>query len=167
MKPAHTIILLFLLTIGLNAQTAPKFEHFKIDLNAPKINFFDAIEHVEIIRLEETDNSLLSSIEWYFKTPNGIAVPIRYQKPFRIALFDKNGNYQNTINRFGEGLNEYLDISSASFINGTIELFSGSSRILQRYTESGKLIETIKTKYDSHIWGGQMIPYEQGYILHQ
>ena len=106
MRLAHTLLFL-LLSVSLKGQTPPKFEHFKIDVDAPRISFFDAIEHVEIIRFEETDHSLLPKIEWYFETPLGIAVPIaEINKPNSIPLFDPKGNYLGVIEKEGPGPEE-------------------------------------------------------------
>lgn len=156
-----------LLVISLKAQTAPEFEHFKIDKEAPRISFFEAIEHIEIIRLEETDNSLLPTITRYFETPLGIAISNgKYgtDKPQYIALFDRNGNYKNVIHNQGPGPDEYKNITDAWFHNGRIELYSGFSRSIQRYTTEGEYLETIPLK--ENIWGKSMIPYQGGYLLH-
>ncbi len=149
------------------AQTSPKFERFEIDIDAPRTDFFAAIEHIEIIRLEETQNSLVPSLRWYFKTPNGFGVPIKKDTPYSIALFDVNGNYKNVINNYGRGPKEFRNISDVWFNNGKIELFSGWSRKLHRYSETGEYIETIKAGYNETINGGEMMPYKGGYIFEQ
>ncbi|NVK85217.1 MAG: 6-bladed beta-propeller [Cytophagia bacterium] len=161
MKPAHTISLLLFLTIGLNAQTAPKFEHFKIDLNAPKINFFDAIEHVEIIRLEETEKSLLSYLASYLKTPAGFSL----RDTYKMYFFDEVGNFQQTINKQGDGPEEYSIINSFWIKDEHIELFSGPSRILQHYSLEGDYLKTIPVGYEKDILAGSMIRYEGGYLF--
>ena len=153
--------------LSVSAQTPPKFERFKIDNDAPRASFFDAIEHIEIIRLEETKNSLISSWDSYFKTPNGFGVPNKDGTNFyrSIALFDDNGNYKNVISNYGRGPNEYSNISDAWFNKGKIELYSGWSRLLLRYSEDGKHIETLKAGYEKAINGQEMIPYENGYLF--
>ncbi len=105
-------IILFLLALDLQGQTPPKFERFEIDIDAPRTTFFEFIEHIEIIRLEETQNSLVPSLRWYFKTPNGFGIPIKKDTPYSIALFDSNGNYKNVIDNYGRGPNEFRNIST-------------------------------------------------------
>jgi hypothetical protein len=84
-----------------------------------------------------------------------------------VVLFDNQGNYKNVIDSNGYGPKEYLNISDAWFNNGCIELFSGHSRLIHRYTENGEHIETLKAKYDKTINGGEMIPYQNGYLAQQ
>ncbi|WP_157716208.1 6-bladed beta-propeller, partial [Roseivirga echinicomitans] len=134
---------------------------FEIDIDAPRTGFFAAIEHIEIIRLEETENSLLSSVWKYFKTPSGMGSVNEKS----VVLFDDEGNYKNAISNYGRGPKEYTSIGSVQFNNGAIELFSGGSRLINRYTEEGGYIETIKGKYSKEIWAGSAIPYKSGYIL--
>ncbi|WP_323758211.1 6-bladed beta-propeller [Roseivirga sp.] len=160
------VFLLF--TLNLTAQTPPKFEHFKIDIDAPMVNFFEAIEHIEIIRLEETEKTLLGEIEHYFKTPSGFVIPyMPINKPARLILFNEQGNYINEISKNGLGPEEYRNISDAWFKDGQIALFSGWSRRIQRYTEAGEYVESIEAKYDKSISGWAMIPYQKGYVFHQ
>ena len=156
-----------LFSLNLTAQTPPKFERFEIDIDAPRASFFEAIEHIEIIRLEENENSLISSMDRYFKTPNGFGVPNKEGTNFyrSIALFDANGDYKSVISNYGQGPNEYSNISDAWFNNGKIELYSGWSRLLLRYSADGKHIETLKAGYDKAINGQEMIPYKNGYLF--
>ncbi|PWL28349.1 hypothetical protein [uncultured Roseivirga sp.] len=53
-------------------QTDPDFEHYQIDIHGERTNLFDIIEHVEIIPLEETENSLLKLADNYFKNPSWV-----------------------------------------------------------------------------------------------
>lgn len=165
LKFSHTLLFL-LISINLWPQTPPQFDHFKIDVDAPRISFFDAIENVEIIRFEETDHSLLPKIEWYFETPLGIAVPIaEINKPNSIPLFDPKGNYLGVIEKEGPGPEEYKNITDAWFHEGVIELYSSFSRNLQRYTPQGQYIETKWFK--EKVFGKSMTPYQNGYLFHQ
>ncbi|MFT6873551.1 MAG: hypothetical protein ACJAVN_002571, partial [Roseivirga sp.] len=129
------IICFLILFISQNciSQTPPKFEHFEIDLDTKRENFFDAVAHIEIIRLEETKNSLLAPFRSYFDTPSGIGIVEKETNT--IVLFDDKGNYKNVINRYGRGPEEYINITDAFFHEGKIKLFSAGSRNMQLYTE--------------------------------
>ncbi|KYG77079.1 6-bladed beta-propeller protein [Roseivirga ehrenbergii] len=164
-KSCFFILLIF--STALKAQNLPKLERFEIDIDAPRTNFFDAIDHIEVIRLEENENSLISSWDSYFKTPNGFGVPNKEGTNFyrSIALFDVKGDYKNVISNYGQGPNEYSNISDAWFSKGRIELYSGWSRLLLRYSEDGEHIETLKAGYDKAINGQEMIPYKNGYLF--
>lgn len=142
-------------------QTDPDFEHYQIDIHGKRTNLFDIIEHVEIIPLEETENSLLKLADNYFKTPLGFAIP----QTKKIFLFHGNGEFHRVIDNSGNGPNEYANISSSWYKDGHIELFSGLSRKLQKYTLNGELKETITAKYSKNIIGGSMHPFENGYVF--
>jgi len=153
---------LMFFSANLHAQVAP-FEHYKIDIRSKRVNFFETIEHIEFIRLEETEKSLLPEFSMALNTTAGIAIPDSESN--KVYLFDKNGNYKNSIDRFGQGPDEYKSISSIWFRKGFIELYSGLSRILQRYTLDGKYVESIKAQYPEDIRGGTMVPFEDGYLF--
>lgn len=167
MKQTYFLIL-FLFSLASQAQTPPKFQHFEIDIDAPRTDFFEAVEHIEIIRLEETQNSLLGDIDYCFKTSSGFVIPNKTSdKRDRLVIFDDQGNYINEINRSGLGPEEYRNISAAWFKNESIELFSGWSRKIQRYSVNGEFIETVEAKYDKKISGWAMSPSQNGYVFHQ
>lgn len=145
-------------------QTDPDFEHYQIDIHGERTNLFDVIEHVEIILLEETESSLLGRVEAYFPTPEGLGIIDR--KNQKIQLFDKNGRYLYTINRFGEGPEEYRNLGSSVWAaNNQIHLFSSQSRAILHFTLEGKYLKTTPVKYPKELWGGALIPYENGYIV--
>lgn len=162
-KILFSFILLISVRFLINSQSLNDFHKYEINLRADRISFFDLIEHVEIVRLEETNNSLLPRIEWSFELPDGIAVIDK--KSNQVHIFDKKGNYKNSIKRFGRGPEEYSDISSAWLKDNRIELFSNSSRSLQRYGLDGIYIETVAVKYSKDIQAGAMIPYKDGYLF--
>jgi len=153
---------LMFFSANLHAQITP-FEHYKIDIHSKRVNFFETIEHIEIIRLEETAKSLLPAVWWYLKTPNGIAIPVK--KNNKVYLFDDNGDYKSSISNFGLGPDEYDNIGNVWFKDGQFELFTGRSRKLQFYTETGNYLKTIRAGFGKELWGGTMVPYGQGYLF--
>ena len=165
LRPLFSCAVLILLNFSLTAQASKDFEHIKIDIRAKRINFFEAVEHIEIIRIEETESSLLGRIEWYLKTPKGFAIPDKENDPI-IYIFDEKGNYKTTINGFGQGPDEYRGFINVWMKNGLIEFYSGLSRELHRYSSEGKFVETVKAGYENAILGGGMIPTKFGYALH-
>lgn len=160
-------IVTLLYSYCLYSQEFKEFRRINIDLEKPNKEFFSTIRKVEIVRLEETSNSLLANAEYYFKTDSGIAIVNKDIKPYSIVLFDQNGDFKNLIQKFGPGPEEYLNISDAWFHNSKIELFSGYSRAIHRFNQVGEYVETLKGNYDKGILGGNATPYQGGYIIQQ
>lgn len=146
-----------------NALNAQRFEHYKIDLKKKKVGFFESIERIEIIPLEETKNSLTGQVYWYLKLPNGFAITDKETKT--VIIFDEQGNHVNTISKYGLGPEEYGGINTVWFKDGTLELFNGIPSKLQRYTEGGEYMETISGAYGKEIWAGAITPYGDGYVF--
>lgn len=160
-----TSFTLFLIAICISGYAqVSSFEHYQIDINGKRHDFFEFVEHVEIIPLEETKQSLLPRVEFYYKLSNGFA--IRDYNTKSLVLFDTNGRFVTAINKFGEGPEEYKEISSAWERDGKVELYSGLSKSLSQFTMEGKYIRTIPAKYEKSIAGGSMIPFNEGYLLH-
>lgn len=162
--PKILILLCLLQSFALMGQNSRAFKHYKIDINSSLTDFFGLIDEVEIIRLEETDASLLSTVDAYFPLPKGEAIVDK--KTNQIIIFDFNGDYRSNINRYGKGPNEYQGISSAWVRNGQIELFSGTSRSINVFNLQGDYLKTIPSKYSEDLLGGTMLPFENGYLLH-
>ena len=158
----YLILLLIISCLEVNGQNIDKFKHYKIDIEAKRTDFFSLISDVEIIRLEETESSLLSYVRYYFNTPEGFGI-INKNK---VSFFDKEGNFLAVISNLGDGPNEYQAISAVWYRNGHFELFSSSSRSVGYYSLQGAHLKTIQAKYSKEWWGGKMIPIDDGYWLH-
>ncbi|NVK85216.1 MAG: 6-bladed beta-propeller [Cytophagia bacterium] len=163
MRFSHTLLLL-LISINLWSQTRHDFEHYQIDIHGERTNLFDVIEHVEIIPLEETESSLLGRVETYFPTPNGIGIIDK--KNSKVQLFNNEGRYLSTINRSGDGPEEYRNLGSSVWAaNDQIHLFSSQSRTILHFSLEGKYLKTTPVKYPKELSAGGLIPYENGYIV--
>ncbi|RKQ42335.1 6-bladed beta-propeller protein [Roseivirga pacifica] len=163
--PPKTLFIILALSIckNINAQEN-NFQHYQIDIHGKRHDFFEFIEHVEIIPLEETEQSLLSRVEAYFPTPNGIGIIDR--KNNQVQLFNKAGKYLNTINRFGEGPEEYRNLVASVWVeNNKIKLFSSLSRSVLTFNLQGTYLKTTPVNYPEEIWGGSLTPYNHGYVV--
>lgn len=157
------VIKAFLITLwGINYQITLAQE-FNVDIHSKKQSFFKFIDHVEIIPLEETKNSLLSRVEFYFKIPNGIGI-IEKQKN-SIVLFAENGKYMNSIYKFGNGPEEYANLGTTWVEDDTIRLYSSHSRNVLNFSLEGKYINTKSVKYPKGLMGGNISPYQGGYVV--
>ncbi|WP_422356298.1 6-bladed beta-propeller [Roseivirga pacifica] len=157
------IILALSICKNINAQEN-NFQHYEIDIHGKRHDFFEFVEHVEIIPLEETEQSLLSRVEAYFPTPNGIGIIDR--KNNQVQLFNKAGKYLNTINRLGEDPEEYRNLGSSVWVeNNQIKLFSSLSRSVLTFNLQGTYLKTTPVNYPEEIWGGSLTPYNDGYVV--
>lgn len=121
----HTLIVLFgLLLIGLIScgSTEQKetdlvkseevvgstFHSIKVNIEAPKIDFTELVESVEVLRLEETDKSLLGSASNLTITDDYIVTCKDRDGDFYI--FDRNGNFIKSFNPKGNGPEEVVRI---------------------------------------------------------
>lgn len=163
MKPTHTIILLLFLTIELNAQTTPEFERIHININSKKIGFNEIIRQVEVIALEETDQTLLSHVEFYLPIDKGFILGSKGDKKF--YFFDESGNYSFHIENEEQGDKGFSGFSSAWLSDNHLEFFSPTDRKLYRYDLNGNYIESSKVKIDKNIRLGEMNPFNNGYAV--
>ena len=65
-----------------------------------------------------------------------------------ILIFEKNGNYYNTLSMHGKGPNEYLTIDAFDVnpITGDISILEVSSKRITRYSINGQMLKRIKIK---------------------
>ena len=91
------------MTLGINLSKNVK--------EVQQLNLSDAVERVEIVKLETTDESILSNIHYVKVTSNDIWV--KHYKDYRIFRFSRNGKFLNTVGKIGQGPGEY--VQSANF----------------------------------------------------
>lgn len=157
------IILCFSLTVNLSfTQTGrPAFYHYKIDLKADKVDFFELVEAIEIIRLEETETSLISNAENYAKHPDGFV--IADNKSHTIHVFNHDGDLVNSFNKNGWGPEEYQHLDVPWVRDGHIELFDWATRKFLKYTIKGELVESKTLGFPYRLVHAH--PYRNGYLI--
>ncbi|WP_420386097.1 6-bladed beta-propeller [Roseivirga sp.] len=164
----RTSLLLFLIWIGIivfpqSVLSQTGFEHYEIDIHGDRKNFFELIDHIEIIPLEETDQTLLSFFEFYLPIEKGFILGSKGDKKF--YFFDKSGNYSFHIKNNEQGDKGFSGFSSAWIKDNILEFLSSDDRKLFRYDLMGHFLESIDLKIDKNIRLGEMYSFEDGYIV--
>jgi hypothetical protein len=135
---------------------ADKFKTFKIDITTPAVDLIDLIDEVEVMRLEETDNSLLAMVAGIQITNNRILIP---HGNGDLIFFSKTGEYQSTFNRQGQGPEEYERLGSAWADANWIGIFDGTS--IFQYDFDGNSLGS--SKLSNNVNG--VYPTPDGYAL--
>lgn len=159
------VLLCCLLTIsGVQAQSDEvEFYHYKIDFKAKKVNFFDEVEEVEFIRLEETESSLLAGANMYIPFEGGFAIPHKDSR--KVYIFDENGTFVNVIHCHGQGPEEYTGFSSVWAKGEYLELFSSTQATLFRFQLNGEFVEKVPLKVPMFFRAGYAAPFGAGYVV--
>ena len=115
MKIKYTLIILFLSLVSCASDQEQQeidqviakegFKTFKIDTEAKPVSIFELIEEVEIMRFEETEESLLSYVQQVYSTEDRIVFPSGNDG--NIYSFTKNGEFISKFSHVGNGPGEY------------------------------------------------------------
>lgn len=134
------------------------FVSYKIDLNGKEAKLAELVEHIEVIRLEDTEESLLGGIGHLNKYEGQYV--FRSGKDGDIYFFSENGQYLRKINRFGSGPEEYEYVNDFWINKDMLNLYVRNQAI-KRYDMQGNYISSTKVPFQaSHV-----LPYEEGYLL--
>lgn len=140
------------------SEVEDKFVSYNLTEDIPKVAWSDLIEKIEITRLEETDQSLLSYVrDLYFFEDNVIFVS---GSENQIFTFKKDGRLVNQFSRKGEGPEEYSSIQEFWLSGDTVNIYS-RSRYIKKYTLAGDFISSTDIDYNA----GHILPYDEGYAL--
>jgi hypothetical protein len=143
-----------------------EFKSYSLDINQPKIKFWNLIESVEIMKLEETNNSLLPRLLKLQTTDDHLVLTSASQAGMLanqgdIFVFDLTGNIVNRINRKGCGPEEYIEINDMWLDGNTLSVYSRLGAKVNRYNLDGDFIDSRKSPYQA----GHILGYENGYAL--
>ncbi|MFT6873137.1 MAG: hypothetical protein ACJAVN_002153 [Roseivirga sp.] len=135
------------------------FQSYKIEINSPKVKLTNQIASVEIARLEETEESLLSDVREIFTYEDRLL--FYYKGSGDIYIFDQSGNFKNRINRSGNGPEEYRQISDLWLESDTISIHIRGTQNLKKYDFQGNFIESLRLPaMVDHLYS-----YSNGYIF--
>jgi len=135
------------------------FKSYAIDVNASKTPIFELIESVELMMLEETDESLLSYVTYMEEADDGFVFTSRNEGD--IYFYTKEGQYKSKINRQGDGPEEYSEITSYWVERQMICVYTRKSATVKCYDFQGNFKK--ENKLSDH--GDQLIPYRNGYVM--
>ncbi len=141
------------------AEDVDRFKSYPIDVNASKTDFAEVVESVELMRLEETEASLLSYIDRIYEYQGGYV--FRSGRNGEIFNYAKDGRYLSKINRKGDGPEEYSNITSLWLEKGQICVYTSGKSIVNCYDFQGQAQRYVKLETN----GSQVEPFAGGYVM--
>ncbi|KYG80625.1 6-bladed beta-propeller protein [Roseivirga ehrenbergii] len=152
MKQFSLFFLLLLVTFSCSKNTSEEeteavvvtddFKSYRLDGDQPQERFADLIESVEVVRLEETDNSLLAYVRNLQQTKDYLVFNSSTMES-DVFVFDRNGAFVNKINRQGDGPEEYQAVSNIWMESDTLAVYTSSKKTVKRYSLEGDFISTV------------------------
>ncbi|HBX51602.1 MAG TPA: hypothetical protein DEH02_11100, partial [Bacteroidales bacterium] len=108
------------------------------------LNISEIAESVEYIALETTDSSLVGDLSQVYYT-NGFFVLNTFKNSKGILkVFDRKGQFHNTLSRLGRGPEEYTSINSIDTYKNNIVILTFHNII--EYSFEGKFIKSVPVK---------------------
>jgi hypothetical protein len=108
------------------------------------LNISEIAESVEYIALETTDSSLVGDLSQVYYT-NGFFVLNTFKNSKGILkVFDRKGQFHNTLSRLGRGPEEYTSINSIDTYKNNIVILTFHNII--EYSFDGKFIKSVPVK---------------------
>jgi len=124
------------------------FKTFKIDVDKPAIDLVSFIDEVEIMRLEETESSLLSMVVVVESIDDRILIP---HGEGDFLFFSTTGDYQSTFNQQGPGPEEYERFGSVWADANGIGVFDDTDILLYgfdgRFLSSSRPLSRVNSVY--------------------
>lgn len=167
MKVFSAVLLLFLVSCVGNSddhntngasEDLDQFTTYEIDIHSKPVSFFDLVEEVEIVRLEETPESLLSRVNQLRFTNDFMIFP---GGKGDVYIFNRDGSFVNKINNRGPGPDEYSFVSEY-WIDEVINIYDAQGSRVQRYSLSGDYLGSQSLTYN----GAFLYPMKEGgYVL--
>lgn len=150
---SSSLILVMVLGCSLSCQSTKEqeqevkedFQSIRVDLKTPSKKFSELVEEVEVVRLEETEKSLLG-VAWDVKLEEGYIILPSEDRQW-LYFFNQAGDFVNRLNRFGEGPEEYSSITSYWLKSDTLFLFDHLKQTLFGYRLNGDFLSAQKTDY--------------------
>ena len=133
-------------SLAIHDNDSQPFQSYSIDLESPSVRLTELLEEVRIVRLEETEASLLASV-WNTRYENGYYI-IPEDEQRSLCFFDASGSFVQTFDRSGEGPEEYKAITSFWIKDDTINIYDqvGSNHV--RYLRNGLFIDKSRIDFE-------------------
>ncbi|GAB5526347.1 MAG: hypothetical protein Roseis2KO_42190 [Roseivirga sp.] len=135
------------------------FQTYTLDIDKSDIPIADLIDEVELMYLEETEESLLSYAYRISTVGDKLVFPGGTKGD--VYIYSTSGEFINRFNRNGDGPGEYTAIQS-TWVNGdSIMIYDNLKQVLHWYDYSGNELKNLSFPHrPSHIY-----PYNNGYAL--
>ncbi len=133
------------------------FRSYVIDIDMPDVPLTTLIESVEIMRLEETEESLLGGTARVIRAGDKLILAGTGD----VRIFSDKGDFIRKFNRSGDGPGEYGIIQSIWMRGDTIVLYDNQKQMLRWYDQMGNDLKEQKVpERASHAY-----PLQNGYVL--
>lgn len=133
------------------------FRSYQLDIMSESIPFADLIDEIKITRLEETKESLLGYVRQVEFYEDQMIIP---GDDGDIYAFSSSGGFLKSINRKGEGPEEYSGWNDIWLEDGVLTIHNSGISII-RYDLEGNFISRERlTERASHLH-----PFKEGYAL--
>lgn len=141
------------------AEYLTQFRSYTINREAPKKKLAELIEKVHIVKLEETDESLIGNV-FNLKILNDMMVfPDTNEKA--LMFFNSKGEFLNRLKRPGDGPEEYSEIWGFWMSGDTVKIYDQDNSEILSYTQQGEFLDSEKLLYNAmHVY-----QQEDGYWL--
>lgn len=144
---------------GLQSQKPETFQSYQLSIDAERKSFSSLIESIEVVPLEETDNSLLTSASRVLKHRNEYLVINKGEE--EVVFFDSEGKYLRTFRQLGQGPGEYQAINSFWVQNDKLFIYERWRSTIFSYTLEGEFLESKKLPFQV----GHVIGYEDEFLV--
>lgn len=135
-----------------------QFTNYLIDIEASTVAFTELIKEVEVVRLEETEESLLGNIRRLKVEGDHLLFPGDNGDFF---VYSYTGEFIRKINKKGDGPEEYRGIMDFWIEKDTLAIYSRPQIKVIRYGLEGNFIDSYSLPYQaSHVIG-----FENRYLL--
>ena len=126
----------------------------------PLLNTDSIISDIRFIRLETTENNLVSRIDKIFFINENIVIVDKLGSK-SIHIFNKNGKYVSKVSHLGNGPQEYLNITDVDITpSGLIAIKDNYKDILLYYNMDGEFV-----KKEDILEGGSEIAFIDDHII--
>lgn len=138
--------------------SSDEFISYQLTADLPKAEWSEIIDQVEITRLEESEESLLSYVfNLHFV---GDKIVFSNGDENSIYTFTKEGEFIQKFTKKGEGPEEYPSINDLWMEGDTVAIYS-QGKFINRYLLKGDFISSESLRYQA----GHILSYAKGYAL--
>lgn len=141
----------------VKSEKQDEFQTYQLDIHKASTRLSDLIQSIEITRLEETASSLLGYVRQVYFVEDKMVIP---GTDGNINVFSRTGEFLNSINKKGEGPEEYTGWNDIWLEGDTIGLYNYRKSI-NRYDLEGNFISRDEMlEQAAHVH-----PFGSGYAL--
>ncbi|MBO6495126.1 MAG: 6-bladed beta-propeller [Roseivirga sp.] len=139
--------------------SSDEFISYKLTEGVSKVKWSDIIDEIQITRLEETEESLLSYVtDVHFNNKDQVVFSSGAES--NIFTFSPTGELITFMNRKGEGPEEYDGLQGFWLEGDTVAVYS-RGKYIKRYSLMGDFISSMDVGYEVDY----MLSYSGGYAL--